>query len=206
MGLAIDSCYDTGTWGDFDNDGRLDLYVNGTITRGQQFRDYLFHNDGERFSDATPGTLLELHADHGAHWFDYDRDGDLDLGLTGASPEGMHYLLQNQQAAGAGRRSIQVRILDEKGHHTRAGTEVRLYRAGTDHLLGTRIVDTGSGYNSQNAMPVHFGLGSEKLLDLEITSMCREGRARDRLEGLDPQAYAGRILTIKIDRKGRVVK
>ena len=54
LGLAIDNCYDTGTWGDYDNDGRVDLYVNGTITRGISFRDYLFHNDGDRFTDITP--------------------------------------------------------------------------------------------------------------------------------------------------------
>jgi hypothetical protein len=205
MGLAIDSCYDTGTWGDYDNDGRLDLYVNGTITRGKSFRDYLFHNDGDVFSDITPSRLVNLNADHGAHWFDYDQDGDLDLSLTGASPEGMHYLLQNGQPRSSGRKSLQVMILDEKGHHTRAGTEIRLYRAGANVLLGTRIVDTGSGYNSQNAVPVHFGLGGENLVDVEITSMSREGRKQSRMDGVDPQAFTGRILTIWIDGGGRIV-
>jgi hypothetical protein len=206
MGLAIDSCYDTGTWGDFDNDGRPDLYVNGTITRGRSFRDYLFHNDGETFSEVTPQSLIGLHADHGAHWFDYDGDGDVDLSLTGAGPDGMHYLLRNGQPAAAGRGSLQIQVLDDKGHYTRAGSEVRLYRAGTSHLLGTRIVDTGSGYNSQNAAPVHFGLGAEKLVDVEITSMSRDGRKTGRLEGIEPQAYAGRVLTVKIDGDGRVVR
>ena len=51
MGLAIDSRYDTATWGDYDNDGRPDLYVNGTVSGGRNYRDYLFHNDGDRFTD-----------------------------------------------------------------------------------------------------------------------------------------------------------
>ena len=92
LGLAIDNCYDTGTWGDYDNNGRIDLYVNGTITRGKSYGDYLFHNDEIRFTDITSDIIKEQHADHGAHWVDFDNDGDLDLALTGAGPDGMHYL------------------------------------------------------------------------------------------------------------------
>jgi len=130
----------------------------------------------------------------------------LDLSLTGASPEGMHYLLRNGQAAEGGRKSLQIMVLDDKGHHTRAGSEIRLYRAGTAVLLGTRIVDTGSGYNSQNAVPVHFGLARDNRVDIEITSMSRDGRKTARLEGIDPQAFAGRVLTVKIDSSGKIVK
>ena len=37
-----------------------------------------------------------------------------------------------------------IRLLDERGHVTRAGTEIRMYVAGTDTLLGSGIMDTGS--------------------------------------------------------------
>ena len=55
-------------------------------------------------------------------------------------------------------RSLSVRVLDPKGYALRAGAEVRIDAAGTRRLLGTRLVDTGSGYNAQNYMAVHFGL------------------------------------------------
>ncbi len=202
MGVAIDSRYDTATWGDYDNDGRLDLYVNGTVGGGNNYRDYLFHNDGDHFTDVTPAVIGDQQSDHGAQWADMDGDGDLDLLLTGGSAAGMHYLLINSQADERARRSLQVLVLDADGHYTRAGAEVRLFDAASGALLGTNIVDTGSGYNSQNAMPVHFGLASDALVDVEITTLTRQGRVQARLSGVDPGSYVGRWLVVKVDENG----
>src|SRR5579884_2396705 len=61
--------------GDYDNDGRDDLYI--TALGG----DHLFHNEGNgRFRDATASAGLHNSAfAASAAWFDYDRDGKLDL-------------------------------------------------------------------------------------------------------------------------------
>lgn len=204
MGVAIDARYDTATWGDYDNDGRLDLYVNGTISQGTNYRDYLFHNDGDQFTNVTPPVIGDLKADHGAHWADMNGDGALDLALTGGSAEGMHYLLINSLANERARRSLQVLVLDTDGHYTQAGAEVRLFDTESGELLGTGILDTGSGYNSQNAMPVHFGLAGQALVDVEVTTMTPQGRKQARLPGVDPSSYAGRWLVVKIDESGEV--
>jgi hypothetical protein len=203
LGLAIDAKYDTGTWGDYNNDGHLDLYVNGTITGGKQYRDYLFQNDGETFIDVTPEILLKQEADHGAHWADCDNDGDLDLALTGV---GMHYVFQNLLNKEASQGSLHVMVLDAKGRYTMPGSEVRLFEAGTPMLLGMGILDTGSGYNSQNAMPVHFGLPSGGPVDVEITSLTKNGRKTVMLRAIQPKDYLGRWLIVKIDREGKVVE
>jgi len=66
MGVAI---------GDYDNDGRDDVYI--TALDG----DHLFHNDGNgRFRDVTKSAGIQ-NAGFGtsAAWLDYDRDGKLDL-------------------------------------------------------------------------------------------------------------------------------
>ncbi len=66
MGVAI---------GDYDNDGRDDIYI--TALEG----DRLFHNEGSgKFRDVTKASGIQ-NADFGtsAAWFDYDRDGKLDL-------------------------------------------------------------------------------------------------------------------------------
>jgi hypothetical protein len=200
MGVAIDSRYDTATWGDYDNDGRLDLYVNGTISRGTNYRDYLFHNDGDQFTDVTPPSIGNLKADHGAHWADMDSDGDLDLALTGGSEEGMHYLMMNALKVEPPRgRSLQVLVLDTEGHYMHAGAEVRVFDSVDGTLLGTSILDTGSGYNSQNAMPVHFGLPGWVSVDVEITTMTPEGRKQARMAGIDPAEYAGRWMIVSLE-------
>jgi hypothetical protein len=66
MGVAV---------GDYDNDGRDDLYI--TALDG----DRLFHNEGKgRFRDVTAGSGV-ANASFGtsAAWVDYDKDGKLDL-------------------------------------------------------------------------------------------------------------------------------
>lgn len=205
LGLAIDSRYDTGTWGDFDHDGRLDVYINGTVGRDITYRDYLFHNDGDQFTDVTPHIMHEHDSDHGAHWVDFDSDGDLDLSLTGAGADGMHHLLRNELSSEARVRSLQVMVVDHLGHATRAGAEVRLYVAGTDSLLGLGLLDTGSGYNSQNVLPVHFGLARAARVDVEITSLTKNGRVSDRLYDIGPAAHVGRAITVRVDADGRIL-
>jgi hypothetical protein len=77
-GLDID-IYGFGvTIGDYDNDGRDDVYI--TALGG----DHLFHNEGNgHFKDVTREAGL-TNAAFGASavWFDYDRDGKLDLFVT----------------------------------------------------------------------------------------------------------------------------
>jgi hypothetical protein len=61
--------------GDYDNDGRDDVYI--TALEG----DHLFHNEGHgKFRDVTKGSGIN-NANFGtsAAWVDYDRDGKLDL-------------------------------------------------------------------------------------------------------------------------------
>jgi len=207
LGLAIDARYDTCAWGDFDNDGALDLYVNGTVTGGVQYRDWLFRREGgESFVDVTPPELLELAADHGATWVDFDLDGDLDLALTGAGEDGMHHLMRNLLRPERAGHSLQVRVLDAQGVAAHAGAEVRVYAAGTDRLLGTRLVDAGSGYDAQSDLPVHFGLPGDQPVDVTVTVLGSGARRTATVAGVEPGAYLGRALILRIDRAGGVVR
>lgn len=88
-------------------------------------------------------------------------------------------------------------MLDSKGHYTRAGSEVRLYTSAGHKLLGTRLVDTGGGYCSQNAMPVHFGLPVEGKVDIEVTSLTSNGRKITRVAQVDPRSLKGKPITVK---------
>ncbi len=206
LGLAIDGRYDTCAWADFDNDGWPDLYVNGTVTHGVSYRDYLMrHAWSGRFVDVTPPNMLKLAADHGAEWVDYDGDGDMDLSLAGVGDDGMHYIMENLLRTEIATRSIEISVVDAKGHATLPGAEVRLYPAGSARVLGTRIVDTGSGYDAQSVLPLHFGLKNNEPVDVGVTTDTRAGRVTARLANVDPTAYRGRVLVIRVGPDGRIV-
>ncbi|MGH7559512.1 MAG: CRTAC1 family protein, partial [Gemmatimonadales bacterium] len=199
-GIDLDARWDACAFADVDHDGRLDLYVNGTVTGGTSYRDYLYRHAGTRYVDVTPDSLAALQADHGVQWADLDADGDQDLALTGAAPPGTVGLLRNLLAAESAERSLSVRVVDARGHATRAGAEVHLFAAGTRRRLGTGIVDTGSGYNAQNDVPVHFGLASMAPVDVEVVWPGGGRRLIARVTSVRPGDWQGRSLVVRVGK------
>ncbi len=78
-GSFSESC----SWGDYDNDGHLDLYVanSGDVNSTGPQRNSLYHNNGDKtFTKITTGAIVtDLKYSRGANWVDYDDDGDLDM-------------------------------------------------------------------------------------------------------------------------------
>src|SRR5262245_61981378 len=201
MGVAGGDRATPSSWGDYDNDGRPDLYVSSYIDRPVNEKDFLFHHDGAKFSDAMIELIAKHGATHGVQWVDFDGDGALDLSLANNNPNGGHYLFRNTMPAAQARRSIQVSVVDQQGHATRAGSEVRVYAPGTRKVLGGRLVDTGGGYCSQSVVPVHIGL-PENLpggkVDVEVTTMTKSGRKVTRFGNVDPNKLPKRVLVAKV--------
>ena len=77
---------ETAAWGDYDNDGLVDIYI--TNSAGQK-ENMLYHNLGngsfERITSGAPVTEADLS--RGANWVDYDNDGDLDLFVVNESDQ-----------------------------------------------------------------------------------------------------------------------
>ena len=72
-------------WGDYDNDGLLDLFV---ANRNQ--RNFLYHNEGNgTFTAITNGLVVnDIGYSWGPAWTDYDNDGFLDLFVANGPPSG----------------------------------------------------------------------------------------------------------------------
>ena len=78
VGIAADNLNSVGSsWGDYDNDGDLDLFVANTS--GQN--NLLYNNQGNgTFQQVTTGIVVNDGGhSSGSNWIDLDNDGDLDL-------------------------------------------------------------------------------------------------------------------------------
>jgi uncharacterized repeat protein (TIGR01451 family) len=68
-------------WGDYDNDGDLDILLSGFPSAGPRVSQVWRNNGDDTFTDINAGLVGFQQGD--AAWGDYDNDGDLDILLTG---------------------------------------------------------------------------------------------------------------------------
>jgi predicted nucleotidyltransferase len=76
--------YGSLAWGDYDNDGDLDLALAGPD--GTDHYAKVYDNDGGTFTEIGAGLTGVFHGS--LAWGDYDNDGDLDLALAGLATSG----------------------------------------------------------------------------------------------------------------------
>ena len=85
-------------WGDYDNDGDLDLAATGRSILSDHQAFVINNQDGSLNSVSTE-TLLEGLAGGSATWIDYDNDGRADLLLSGSDASGQRHVSSSQTAA-----------------------------------------------------------------------------------------------------------
>jgi hypothetical protein len=69
------------SWGDYDNDGDLDILLTGNIDYSYIIK--IYQNNGNNTFTEQKNILLTALSSCSAAWGDYDNDGDLDILLTG---------------------------------------------------------------------------------------------------------------------------
>jgi enediyne biosynthesis protein E4 len=168
-GLAAPTFAFTGfgtRWLDYDNDGRLDLFIaNGAVSiveslRGERYpygqRNLLFHNEGKTFhvtSDVAGPAFQRIDVGRGAAIGDLDNDGAVDILVT--NNNGAVRLLRNE--IGSRQHWLQVRLEGVRSNRFGIGARVAVVREGEAPLW--RRVHTDSSYLSASDVRVHFGLG-----------------------------------------------
>ncbi len=150
------------TIGDFDNDGDQDIFLENS--NGAQACDVFLLNDeleggGRAFADIAEFIGLTEIADRkGCGFFDYDKDGFLDIYMPSA--ELFHILYHN--AASNNTNWIGFILEGTVSNRDAIGSIVQLYYAGKQQL---RFTKAGSGWIRQDNPWVHFGLGFETNID-----------------------------------------
>ncbi|QQS38006.1 MAG: VCBS repeat-containing protein [Ignavibacteriales bacterium] len=111
---------ETGSWGDYDADGWIDLYVCNSFSN---LRNILYHNNGDgTFTAITTGPqVTDQQPSRNADWVDYDNNGTLDLFVT--NEENQHNALYKNNGAGAFEKVNGINIVSNNGNSTSSNWE-----------------------------------------------------------------------------------
>jgi len=146
-------------WGDFDNDGDLDLFVanfSGTSS--------LYENIGNgNFTKIVSGPIVtDIGDSRGVAFCDYDIDGDLDVIVTNSQNED-NFLYANN---GNSNHWINIKCVGSISNYSAIGTKVKIKSIINGNSIWQMTEISGqTGRLGQNSLNTEFGLGDATIID-----------------------------------------
>ncbi len=157
-------------WGDYDNDGDLDMFVTQAYTtpnaplNNKLYKNRLMETGTASFEKISSGDIVNDGGySYGFAWGDWDTDGDLDVFVakTYAENENNAAFLNN----GSANSWLEIKLIGNPSNKSGIGAKVmiRALINGNPVWL-SRAVEGQSGYCGEN-LDLHFGLGSAVIID-----------------------------------------
>src|SRR5262249_53062971 len=139
-------------YGDFDNDGFLEMYLGtGDPNPATLIPNRLFKNvDGRRFAEITgtsgTGHLQKGHAVAAGDW-DHDGDVDIFINMGGIIPGDRYHniLFQNP---GRGNHWLTLKLVGERTNRAAIGARIKIVTAGDRPLTIYRHISSGSSFGA----------------------------------------------------------
>jgi hypothetical protein len=159
-------------YGDFDNDGFLDIYLGtgdprlSTLVPNRMFKNVA----GNRFSEITASSGTgHLQKGHGVACGDWDRDGDIDLFVQmGGVVNGDKYHNVLFQNPGQGNHWLTLKLAGRKTNRPAIGAHIKIVTRGDQSLTIHRRVSSGSSFGA-NPLQQTIGLAhADNVAVLEV--------------------------------------
>jgi len=165
--------HSVGGWGDYDNDGDLDMYISQSF-KGPPFteklvnklyKNKLMETGSASFEKITSGVLVsDSGYTFGFAWGDYDNDGDLDLAAANTFGENQKNALYRNELNN-GNKWINIKCTGTNSNKSGIGAKVKIKATVNGNpVYQMREVSGQEGYCSQNLL-LHFGLGNASVID-----------------------------------------
>jgi len=192
IGLADPVQTWSSAWGDFDNDGDLDLFVGASSFTDGEHKMMINNGDGT-FSDITEGTGLEGFEATSIEWttHDFDNDGYLDImGGTGhiiknegdmtftisdvdfwngpvgdLNNDGFLDVVANGNVHyndGNENNYLKVNTIGTESNWNGIGARITVY---SESFAQIREIRSGDGFRYMSSLNAHFGLGEDTQID-----------------------------------------
>ncbi len=153
-------------WSDYDNDGDLDLLVaNGgaNLDLIYLYENQLIETGQAVFVEVAAGDMVTtLGCYAGIAWGDYDNDGDQDVFVSSFS--GKSSIVFRNETTGNNWINIEAKGTVSNRSAIGARIGVKAFISGADRWQW-REISGQTGYNGQNSLRAHFGLGDATMAD-----------------------------------------